>query len=83
MLDSGKSLNRKKRLIRLKGVLLIAVLSRDYPQEQLDDEIYVDIIDNEIVGFDLSELLGFKRSMGIKQVRLGSLTASNWCDMKV
>ena len=71
------------RVLRVDAIRMIAELSQQFSQSDLDDKVFADISDGEIVGFDFSELNGMpSMCIGNRRVKLGNLTADNWCNMR-
>jgi hypothetical protein len=91
MLDrTPASLDDDSRIFRSEIIEAIEGLSRDgNSQESLDSNLYVDVVRGVIVGFDMSFFYlceGFERMPYLnmfKRVKLGSITAEQWCTMAV
>ena len=85
--QSDPYLRQSARTLRVQAIEMIANLSQQFSQSELDNKVYADVLDGEILGFDLSELVGFPDMkalcVGNSRVKLGSLSASNWCTMRV
>ena len=45
------------RYMRLQMIKMLINLSSEYSQKEIDNSLYVDIEDGEIIGFDMSKLL--------------------------
>ena len=87
MIRNSAPLTQSMRIFRIQFIKMITDMSQQYSQYELDTKVHADVLNGEIVGFDLSELVGMPemRTMciGNKRVKLGSLDASNWCTMTV
>ena len=85
--NSAPTLSQSARVLRVEAIEVIAKLSQDYSQEDIDSKMYADVLDGEIVGYDVSELYGVPemRAMcvGNKRVKLGDLSAQDWCSMHI
>ena len=74
------------RLLRVNTIRMIAELSQQFNQDQLDSAIFVDIKDGEIIGFDFSRILGLpdlKCCIGDSQLALKDMTKKMWITMSV
>jgi hypothetical protein len=84
---SIKTMDDSKKMLRIEGIKMIANLSQDFTQKDMDGKVYVDVLDGDIVGFDVSGLMGIPSMralcVGNRRVQLGKMTAHNWCTMRV
>lgn len=72
------------RTMRAQMLNMIAELSQKHSQQELDNMISIDVENGEIVGMDLSRLMGANMpSMCLGEpVPLGHMTAQNWITMR-
>lgn len=71
--------------LRVQMISIIAELSSKYSQKELDNKLFVDIENGDIVGFDMSELMNISLTFSdnSQRVPLGKLTAKHWQTMRV
>lgn len=82
---SPPGLSDSARQLRTMMIVQIANLSRAFGQSTIDEKVFADVENGEIVGMDTSELMPGAPSMcvGDARVPLGSLNAENWITMRV
>lgn len=88
MFRGSPKLSDEARMLRVEAIKQLAQLSAHFSQEDLDTKVHADVENNQIVGFDMAELLGFPgmsqvTCFGTRRIPLGRLTAENWTTMRV
>jgi hypothetical protein len=84
--DTPSKMKNNTRMLRVEMITMIAQLSQQFSQEDLDTKIFVDIKNNDITGLDMAELFGMSGMnlcVGNQRIPLGQLTATNWKTMRV
>jgi hypothetical protein len=75
MFRNSPKLSDEARMLRCEAIKQLAELSTNLSQQDLDTEIFVDVEGDEIVGFDLTALLGMPNVCVGTRIPLGRLTA--------
>lgn len=81
-------LSEDARMLRVHMIQNISMLSQTHNQNTLDNKLFVDVEDGEIVGLDMSELTlsGVPEAnicIGQRRIPLKHMTAKNWKTMKM
>jgi hypothetical protein len=81
----NNNLSKDARILRTHMIQNIALLSQTHTQDTLDNKLYIDVEDGEIVGFDISELTmpGANMCIGQQRIPLKNMKAKNWKTMKM
>lgn len=78
-------LSKDARILRVHMINNIELLSQTYTQDTLDNKLYIDVEDGEIVGLDMSSVTmpGANMCIGQQRIPLKNMNAKNWKTMKM